>query len=101
MTFKVSTIQELLKTSTLDKVDAKVLLAHLIDKHLNWSKSAMISRDTDALPKPLLEEGAVLTKQRVEGHPVAYLIGKKEFFNIELKVAPFVLISRPETELLV
>jgi release factor glutamine methyltransferase len=101
VTFKVSTIQELLKTSTLDKVDAKVLLAHLIDKHLNWPKSALISRDTDQLPKSLLEEWTVLEKQRLEGHPVAYLIGKKEFFNIELKVAPGVLIPRPETELLV
>jgi release factor glutamine methyltransferase len=97
----VSTIQELLKKSTLDKVDTKALLAHLINKHLNWPKSALISRDTDALPKPLLEEWAALEKQRAEGHPVAYLIGKKEFFNIELKVAPGVLIPRPETELLV
>jgi release factor glutamine methyltransferase len=101
VTFKVSTIQELLKKSTLDKVDANVLLAHLINKHLNWPKSAMISRDTDELPKLLLEEWPVLEKQRAEGHPVAYLIGKKEFFNIELKVAPGVLIPRPETELLV
>jgi release factor glutamine methyltransferase len=97
----VSTIQELLKTSTLDKVDAKALLAHLIDKYLNWPKSALISRDTDALPKALLDEWALLEKQRADGHPVAYLIGKKEFFNIELKVAPGVLIPRPETELLV
>ncbi len=58
--FKVSTIQELLKKSTLDKVDAKALLAHLIHKHLNWLKSALISRDTDALPKALLEEWAAL-----------------------------------------
>jgi release factor glutamine methyltransferase len=97
----VSTIQQLLKKSTLDKVDAKALLAHLIHQHLNWPKSAMISRDTDELPTPLLEEWALLEKQRAEGHPVAYLIGKKEFFNIELKVAPGVLIPRPETELLV
>jgi release factor glutamine methyltransferase len=97
----VSTIQELLKTSTLDKVDAKVLLAHLIHQHLNWPKSALISRDTDQLPQALLEEWVLLEKQRAEGHPVAYLIGKKEFFNIELKVAPGVLIPRPETELLV
>jgi len=97
----VSTIQELLKTSTLDKVDAKVLLAHLIHQHLNWPKSAMNSRDTDQLPQALLEEWVLLEKQRAEGHPVAYLIGKKEFFNIELKVAPGVLIPRPETELLV
>jgi len=94
-------IREILFQSTLDKVDAKALLAHLIDKHLNWPKSAMISRDTDALPKALLDEWAALEKQRAEGQPVAYLIGKKEFFNIELKVAPGVLIPRPETELLV
>ncbi len=78
-----------------------MLLAHLIHQHLNWPKSAMISRDTDQLPKALLEEWTVLEKQRLEGHPVAYLIGKKGFFNIELKVAPGVLIPRPETELLV
>ena len=94
-------IREILSQSTLDKVDAKVLLAHLIHQHLNWPKSAMISRDTDALPEALLEEWALLEKQRAEGQPVAYLIGKKEFFNIELKVAPGVLIPRPETELLV
>ncbi|OXL16040.1 peptide chain release factor N(5)-glutamine methyltransferase [Polynucleobacter cosmopolitanus] len=94
-------IREILFQSTLDKVDAKALLAHLINKHLNWPKSAMISRDTEALPKALLEEWALLEKQRAEGQPVAYLIGKKGFFNIELKVAPGVLIPRPETELLV
>jgi len=99
--FKVSTIQELLKKSTLDKVDTKALLAYLINKHLNWPKSAMISRDTDDLPKALLEEWTTLEKLRAEGHPVAYLIGKKEFFNIELKVASGVLIPRPKTELLV
>ena len=95
------TIREILFQSTLDKVDAKALLAHLINKHLNWPKSAMISRDTDALPKALLDEWTLLEKQRLDGQPVAYLIGKKEFFNIELKVAPGVLIPRPETELLV
>jgi release factor glutamine methyltransferase len=94
-------IREILSQSTLDKVDAKVLLAHLINKYLNWPKSALISRDTDQLPKVLLEEWTHLEKQRSDGHPVAYLIGKKEFFNIELKVAPGVLIPRPETELLV
>ncbi len=97
----MSSIQELLIKSTLDKVDAKALLAHLINKHLHWPKSALISRDRDTLPKALLEEWTVLESQRLEGHPVAYLIGKKEFFNIELKVAPGVLIPRPETELLV
>jgi release factor glutamine methyltransferase len=95
------TIKNILIATSIDKIDARVLLCHLINKHLNWPKSALISRDTDALPKPLIEEWTLLEKQRAEGHPVAYLIGKKEFFNIELKVAPGVLIPRPETELLV
>jgi release factor glutamine methyltransferase len=95
------TIKNILIATSIDKIDARVLLCHLINKHLNWPKSALISRDTDELPKALLEEWTRLEKQRAEGHPVAYLIGKKEFFNIELKVAPGVLIPRPETELLV
>ena len=75
-------IRTLLSETSLDKVDAKVLLGHLINKHLNWPKSAMISRDTDTLSKPLLEEWAALEKLRAEGHPVAYLIGKKEFLSL-------------------
>lgn len=95
------TIYNILQTTALDKVDAKVLLAHLIDKHLGWPKSSLISRDKDSLPKALLDDWLDLEKKRLLGHPVAYLIGKKEFFNIELLVAPGVLIPRPETELLV
>lgn len=94
-------ISELLQTTTLDKVDAKVLLADLINKHLGWPKSSLISRDRDSLPQALLDDWYELEKKRLLGHPVAYLIGKKEFFNIELSVAPGVLIPRPETELLV
>jgi release factor glutamine methyltransferase len=97
----VPNISELLQTTTLDKVDAKVLLADLINKHLGWPKSSLISRDRDSLPQALLDEWHELEHKRLLGHPVAYLIGKKEFFNIELTVAPGVLIPRPETELLV
>lgn len=97
----MSSIKELLAASNLDKVDAKVLLAHLIEKHLSWPKSSLISRDTDALPKELITEWHLLEDRRNSGEPVAYILGKKEFYNIELKVAPGVLIPRPETELLV
>ncbi|MFM1869543.1 MAG: peptide chain release factor N(5)-glutamine methyltransferase [Pseudomonadota bacterium] len=94
-------ISELLQATALDKVDAKVLLADLINKHLGWPKSSLISRDRDSLPQALLDDWHELEQKRLLGHPVAYLIGKKEFFNIELSVSPGVLIPRPETELLV
>ena len=97
----MSNIIELLQATTLDKVDAKILLANLINKHLGWPKSSLISRDRDPLPQALLDDWHELEQKRLLGHPVAYLIGKKEFFNIELSVAPGVLIPRPETELLV
>lgn len=94
-------IKALLATSTLDKVDAKVLMTHLIQKHLNWPKSSLISKDTDALPQELITEWQLLEARRHAGEPIAYILGNKAFYNIELKVAPGVLIPRPETELLV
>ncbi len=42
-----------------------------------------------------------LVKQRAEGMPVAYLVGRREFYSLPFQVTPDVLIPRPETELLV
>jgi len=42
-----------------------------------------------------------LVKRRAAGTPVAYLVGKKEFYSLALRVTPDVLIPRPETEHLV
>lgn len=42
-----------------------------------------------------------LTKKRSNGEPIAYILGRKEFYGLELTVNPSVLIPRPETELLV
>jgi len=42
-----------------------------------------------------------LIERRARGEPLAYLIGHKEFWSLELEVRPGVLVPRPETELLV
>jgi release factor glutamine methyltransferase len=42
-----------------------------------------------------------LVRRRAEGAPVAYLVGKREFFSLSFRVTPDVLIPRPETETLV
>ena len=42
-----------------------------------------------------------LMKRRARHEPIQYIIGKKEFFGLPIKVSPSVLIPRPETELLV
>ncbi len=42
-----------------------------------------------------------LVRRRAEGTPVAYLVGRREFYSLMFRVTPDVLVPRPETELLV
>src|SRR5947207_2771669 len=42
-----------------------------------------------------------LVRRRVEGCPVAYLVGRKEFYSLEFEVGPAVLIPRPDSEVAV
>ncbi len=42
-----------------------------------------------------------LIRKRLEGCPVAYLVGRKEFYSLRLEVTPAVLIPRPDSELVV
>jgi release factor glutamine methyltransferase len=97
----LSTAQFLLDSTSLDKVDARILLGHLLAQRLSWPRSALISKNQEVLPPDLVDEWKALEQKRLTGTPVAYLIGKKAFHAIELKVSPAVLIPRPETELLV
>ena len=96
-----NTIAALLESTRLNKTDAKALLAYLLDKHLDWPRSALISKDQEPLPNELLIAWKSLEAQRASGVPVAYLTGMKGFHGIDLKVNEAVLIPRPETELLV
>lgn len=97
----MKSIKELLNNTSLNKVDARVILGHLIGIHLSRPKSALISKDTDALPDQVINAWQEYEQRRLNGEPVAYILGFKSFYNIDLQVAPGVLIPRPETELLV
>lgn len=94
-------LRALLRGSALASADAKVLMAYVLEKHYQLPRSALLSRDELELNDIALEEWKKLESKRLQGEPVAYLIGKRGFHNIELCVAPGVLIPRPETELLV
>lgn len=97
----MSNLKELLANSCIDKTDAKVLLRHLCQTLLGWPNTALVSKDQDELSNDFVNTWHALEKRRHQGEPVAYLIGKKGFYDIELQVNPDTLIPRPETEMLV
>ena len=97
----METIKSILQKTTLNRIDARILLHFVCQKHLAWDKTQLITKDLEILPLPVVEDWHTLESARLSGYPVAYLIQKKAFHGIELFVNEHVLIPRPETELLV
>jgi release factor glutamine methyltransferase len=97
----MTTLSSLLNETGLPKNEARMVLAHLLEIHLQLPKSALLTHDEIKLSDPFLREWQLLEQRRLDGEPIAYLIGKRGFHAIELMVGAGVLIPRPETELLV
>jgi release factor glutamine methyltransferase len=76
--------------------DAEILLAHA----LNISRSQLIVRD-GPVPADVIARFTDACARRARGYPVAYLLGRREFWSLDLEVNAAVLVPRPETELLV
>jgi release factor glutamine methyltransferase len=76
-------------------------MSHVLEKYYRLPRSALLSRDEMALSPEAILQWQELQSKRLAGEPIAYLVGKRGFHDIELYVAPGVLIPRPETELLV
>ncbi len=94
-------LRSFLGVSPLPLSEARTLMSHVLEKHYQLPRSALLSRDDMQLNPEALRQWKELESKRLTGVPIAYLIGKRGFHNIELYVAPGVLIPRPETELLV
>jgi release factor glutamine methyltransferase len=78
------------------RVDAELLLAHALGcKRIDLYGLRHAEPAVDEVRQRYRE----LIRKRIEGCPVAYLVGKKEFFSLEFEVTPAVLIPRPDTEL--
>jgi release factor glutamine methyltransferase len=97
----MTTLRSLLNETQLPKNEARVVLSHLLEIHLQLPKSALLTHDKVELSDAFLQAWQLLEQRRLDGEPIAYLIGKRGFHAIELIVGPGVLIPRPETELLV
>ena len=97
----MTTLRSLLNETGLPKNEARMVLAHLLEIHLQLPKSALLTHDETELSDAFVKDWVLLEQRRLDGEPIAYLIGKRGFHAIELMVGPGVLIPRPETELLV
>jgi release factor glutamine methyltransferase len=97
----MTTLRSLLNETALPKNEARLVLAHLLEIHLQLPKSALLTQDGIELSDAFLQAWQLLEQRRLDGEPIAYLIGKRGFHAIELMVGPGVLIPRPDTELLV
>jgi len=84
----------LAEVSDTPRLDAELLAAHLLD----------IDRSTLLLSHLETEVPAgfpALVDRRMKSEPVAYILGHREFWTLDLKVVPGVLIPRPDSETLI
>lgn len=79
------------------RLEARVLASHAWHVAPAW----LIAHDTDPVSTDHAAEFDALLSRRLEGVPVAYLVGMREFYGWPFEVSPDVLIPRPDTELLV
>ena len=91
------TVLEAITSSGIDAREARLLLAEVC----GFSQASLAASPEQDIPFAVENAFFELTKKRLNGEPVAYILGRKEFYGLELSVNPSVLIPRPETELLV
>lgn len=81
----------------IERRDAEILLAHA------WalSRAQLLARARDPVPADVAARFTASCARRAVGVPVAYLLGRREFWSLPFEVTPAALVPRPETELLV
>jgi len=78
-------------------LEARILLAHAT----GFSQEYLIGHSDDELPPEIQAQFLSLIERRKSHEPIAYIIGKKEFYGRDFKVTKDVLIPRPDSETLI
>lgn len=86
-----------LKKSISPKRDAEIILSQITKK----SRTQLLAFGESLLKYETIIQLRSLIYRRSKGEPIAYLVGSKEFWSLNLKVAPGTFIPRPDTECLV
>lgn len=94
---QIKQILQLALNQGLDHLDAELLIALSLKK----DRIFVLSRPDYQLSQNQSNKILAHIKKRATGFPFAYLSGQKEFYGLDFKVTPSVLIPRPETEIIV
>lgn len=92
---------KLAATLGLSVMDARFEAQLLMAQALQVNRSWLLAHADEIPPTVGYARYQYMMDRRLQGEPVAYIFGEKEFYGITLSVTPDVLIPRPETELLV
>jgi len=79
------------------KFEAQLLLQHTLNVNRAW----LIAHEDDDLAPEKLAGFTQLVDRRLNGEPIAYILGEREFYGLNLMVTPDTLIPRADTETLV
>ena len=81
----------------LEALENRILLCHV----LGLSRVGLITGSERLLTEEEAARLSALVERRLDGEPIAYIVGQREFFGLPFQVSPAVLIPRPDTELIV
>ena len=84
-------------SGTESDLDARLLAQHV----LGWTTERFFTDAHGQEPEGFSPQYETLVARRVTREPLAYIVGVREFWGLELEVTPHVLIPRPATELIV
>jgi release factor glutamine methyltransferase len=91
------TLAACLRNAPLDTLENRILICHA----LGLSRIQLITQTERIISAEEQVRLHALFERRLAGEPIAYIVGEREFFGLNLAVTPAVLIPRPDTELLV
>ena len=81
-------------TGATARLDAEILLSHVLD----CGRARLFAHPATPLDSDTAECFETLVERRRRGEPIAYLIGRREFWSLDLAVTPDTLVPRPESE---
>jgi len=92
-----TSLSEILSELSIERKEAEILTAFLLNK----SREALLAHPEIKVNDGFYKKLKTLEKKRLNNYPLAYLVGKKEFYGLDFKVDSKVMVPRPETEIMI